>query len=140
MIDLDELETLTYDEWIEDNGTVIERAEAIGLLIRRVRQVEAERDAAVAATERVRAAVKPWGSILSAAKGEVLAALDGAPEPEWEYGLGNRKSPLDAGIHYPDEAHVRWLASALEETPTFGPQLMRRRKAGPWLPVEGESK
>ena len=69
-----------------------------------------------------------------------VAALDGAPEPEWEYGLGNRKSPRDAGIPYPDEAHVRWLASALEETPTFGPQLMRRRKAGPWLPVEGESK
>ena len=47
-------------------------------------RVEAERDAALAAVERVRAAVKPWGSILSAAKGEVLAALDGAPEPEVE--------------------------------------------------------
>lgn len=114
----------------------------------------AERDAALAAVDRVRAAVSGHpecdryeeGDVIScgwkSAYASVVTALDVAPEPEdvWEYGLGNRKSPRDAGIPYPDEAHVRWLASALEETPTFGPQLMRRRKAGPWLPVEGESK
>jgi len=110
-----------------------------------------ERDAALAAIERIRRAVAGHpecdryeeGDVIScgwkSAYASVVAALDGAPEPEWEYGLGNRKSPRDAGIPYLDEAHVRWLASALEETPTFGPQLVRRRKAGPWLPVEGES-
>ena len=89
MLDLDELETLTYDEWIEDNGTVIERAEAIGLLIRRVRQVEAERDAALAAVERVRAIhirsngwVKWCASCDEMFPCPTVAALDGAPDNE----------------------------------------------------------
>ena len=45
---------------------------------------EAERDAALAAIERVRETLmlhNPNGRLVK----EVLAALDGAPEPEWEY-------------------------------------------------------
>ena len=162
MIDLDELiaearheESIQdklgdgFSEGSEDRAFYYEHRDRYRRLANALEAVTRERDAAVAAIERARAIHRPtmpgYGPKDCVHDGRAwpcptVAALDGAPEPEWEYGLGNRKSPLDAGIPYPDEAHVRWLASALEETPTFGPQLMRRRKAGPWLPVEGESK
>ena len=41
MIDLDELEKLTWSDWIEVDGRLIEPREAIKELIERVRQAEA---------------------------------------------------------------------------------------------------
>ena len=70
---------------------------------------------------------------------EVLAALDGAPEPEWEWGWMADKerrasmSPrgprllIDGHPHTPEEI-ARFPRG----------QRVRRRKAGPWEPVEGE--
>lgn len=73
---------------------------------------------------------------------EVLAALDGAPEPEWEYGYRGRYAvmhPTKAGqrIETPEitqRTPDNWL-------PEMGGIYRRRPSApaGPWLPVEGES-
>ena len=84
---------------------------------------EAERDAALEAIERVRETLmlhNPNGRLVK----EVLAALDGAPEPEWEY--QNLKH-----VHGVDH---RWVGDKPGEDTTH-----RRRKAGPWEPVGGET-
>lgn len=96
---------------------------------KRVR-AEAERDAATAAIGRVRAAVEgphPANSGLdSFTLAHILAELDGAPEPEWQYSRGvlHSNGLLEVGVTLPPGRLVN----------------VRRRKAGPWLPVEGESK
>lgn len=105
-----------------------------------------ERDAATAAVERVRAIHMPLSSLTWGAPEEflvceecndpdarnfiywpcpTLAALDGAPEPEWEYSRGvlHKCGLLEVGFGIPRDQVVR----------------VRRRPAGPWLPVEGES-
>ena len=85
-------------------------------------KAEAERDAALEAIERVRETLmlhNPNGRLVK----EVLAALDGAPKPEWEY--QNLKH-----VHGVDH---RWVGDKPGEDTTH-----RRRKAGPWEPVEGE--
>ena len=60
-----------------------------------------------------------------------LAALDGAPEPEgrWEYGV---EVVGDVAIR---KREIAERACASTDYAT----LVRRRPAGPWLPVEGES-
>ena len=97
----------------------------------------AERDAALAAIGRVQETLSlhnPNGRLVK----EVLAALDGAPEPEWEWGWMADKerrasmSPrgprllIDGHPHTPEEI-ARFPRG----------QRVRRRKAGPWEPVEG---
>ncbi len=108
----------------------------------------AERDAALAAIERVRAletfsitdSYPAWTAV---DHDDLLAALDGAPEPEWEYGYRGMYSvmhPTKAGqrIETPEitqRTPDNWL-------PEMG-EIFRRRPstpAGPWLLVEGESK
>lgn len=94
-------------------------------------EAEAERDAALAAIERVRVVADDWASDEDA-KGlhfDLRAALDGAPEPEWEY-----QGRTDYG---------RVVAQgSLDEVGFLSEHLFweRRRPAGEWLPVEGESK
>lgn len=118
--------------------------------------VRVERDAATAAIERARVEVE---SINQAAQkslcgsepdhagiyegaARALAALDGAPEPEWEYGYRGRYAvmhPTKAGqsIETPEitqRTPDNWL-------PEMG-EIYRRRPslpAGPWLPLKGES-
>ena len=64
--------------------------------VERIGAIEAERDAALAAIERVRAIADDgvwrdtktsgdWAWALDHMAHKILAALDGAPEPEWEY-------------------------------------------------------
>lgn len=71
-----------------------------------------------------------------------VAALDGAPEPEWEYGLLNPQAPdggkLQGGAHLISANREHILAQQRRGHPAI--LAVRRRKAGPWLPVEGESK
>ena len=93
----------------------------------------AERDAAVAAIKRAQETLSlhnPNGRLVK----EVLAALDGAPEPEWEYGMQD-----DYGLSF-----VGNIAEAYDhanrQDPELNPRPVRRRKAGPWEPVWGESK
>ena len=94
----------------------------------------AERDAALAAIERVRAiaerhGMKPWTE-------EIFAALDGAPEPGdvWEYEVRNE-------VHYFRSDYTTDLEQARQWAQTDPHDfIVRRRKAGSWLPVEGESK
>lgn len=59
-----------------------------------------------------------------------VAALDGAPEAEWEY-----------GVEVEGEVAVRpkAIAERASDSADYA-TLVRRRKAGPWLPVEGENK
>ena len=57
---------------------------------------------------------------------EVLAALDGAPEPEWEYQCTNNINTTE--LLADPELHAKRCSGKIE----------RRRKAGPWEPVEGE--
>ena len=97
-------------------------------------RAEAERDAALAAIERVRAiaerhGMKPWTE-------EIFAALDGAPEPGdvWEYEVRNE-------VHYFRSDYTTDLEQARQWAQTDPHDfIVRRRKAGSWLPVEGESK
>ncbi len=95
---------------------------------RRSQRVIAERDAALAVLERVRAiaerhGMKPWTE-------EIFAALDGAPEPTWEYGV---EVAGDVAVR---KREVAERASASADYAT----LVRRRPAGPWIQVEGESR
>ena len=105
---------------------------------------KAERDAALAAIERVKETLSlhnPNGRLVK----EVLAALDGAPEPEeveWEYGVRNRLT-WKVGFPYSREEVADRIDD--ENRRVAGTyyvmrfEAVRRRKAGPWLPVEGES-
>lgn len=107
-------------------------------------KIAAERDAALAAVERCRVAVekhKHWNDDCGwdVPAIELLAALDGAPEPEWEYRVEYR---VPGG-----KTHVSGPMDSLEEARGFvlenihGGAIVRRAKevsAGPWLPVEGE--
>ena len=104
----------------------------------------AERDAAVAAIERVRDVAMKHRSveqhnemvpvtdiadlIREPSSADYLAALDGAPEPEWEY-----RARTDYGrvVAQGSLDEIGYLSGHIWE---------RRRKADPWLPVEGESK
>lgn len=104
---------------------------------------EAERDAALDAIERARAVCLHLGGIngdvshpapsyyVSVGRNvvatEVLAALDGAPEPEWEYGVR-------------DELGGLYIVNRPKDPALKSGGYLRRRKAGPWLPAEGESK
>lgn len=69
------------------------------------------------------------------------AALDGAPEPEWEWMSRAYFAELDRTLDSPitDEETARAMnRSTTESNPGMTAKLMRRRKAGPWEPVEGE--
>ena len=102
-------------------------------------KLKAERDAALAAIERVRAiaerhGMKPWTE-------EIFAALDGAPEPEWEWMSRAYFAELDRTWDSPiaDEETARAMnRSTNDSEPGLTAKLMRRRKAGPWEPVDGE--
>ena len=96
-------------------------------------KAEAERDAALAAVERVRAIISvKWrdGGVPSHWHSQLTAALDGAPEPEWEYGLASRTARIPNVIGVSDNMPLR---------DEFGRVTVRRRKAGPWEPVGGEN-
>ena len=71
---------------------------------------------------------------------ETIQALDGAPEPEeveWEYGVKWHDSPDPVWYHpYTVDEAEKKLAS----WPKDPGYVVRRRKPGTWLPVEGESR
>ena len=105
-------------------------------------EARAERDAALAALERVRAVCLHLGGVdgdvsqpapsyytsigRNVVATEVLAALDGAPEHEWEYQCTNNINTTE--LLADPELHAKRCSGKIE----------RRRKAGPWGPVEGE--
>lgn len=68
-----------------------------------------------------------------------IAAIDGAPEPEFEYGrryfdeAGNPRIRVTEDVSSPDGHRA-------DGSQYWNYQVVRRRKAGPWLPVEGESR
>ena len=102
-----------------------------------------ERDAALAAIERVRALAFGHGKgaeDLPVDRDALKAALDGAPEPEWEYGLLNPQAPdggkLQGGAHLISANREHILAQQRRGHPAI--LAVRRRKAGPWEPVGGE--
>lgn len=116
-------------------------------------ELRAERDAAIEAIERVRAVLdeeRAWLEHLVESGdavprtvvgiGKVEAALDGAPEPEWEYSVGFNDPECgwindNADIHdnyedaRSDYSEPKWLVED---------RVVRRRKAGPWLSVPSE--
>ena len=106
--------------------------------------VRSERDAALAAIERVKETLSlhnPNGRLVK----EVLAALDVAPEPEeveWEYGVRNRLT-WKVGFPYSREEVADRIDD--ENRRVAGTyyvmrfEAVRRRKAGPWEPVGGEN-
>lgn len=120
-------------------------------------EARAEHDAATAAIERVRA-LHRRDSVLSDYCGEcsdfgsdqhppgqliewpcsTVAALDGAPEPEWEYKYAEM---LGGTEHtYGDEngkPFATWEAANLARIEDTD-YVVGRRKAGPWVPVGSE--
>lgn len=119
-----------------------------------------ERDAAVAAIERVRLVIINHRSIeqhnemvpvsdmadliREPSSVDYLTVLDGAPEPEpteWVYRA--RNSILNSGAHVSEEtarATLQWMIEnhIFEVEPE--PVIVERRPRDSWLPVEGESK
>ena len=117
--------------------------------VERIGAIEAERDAALAAVERVQETLSlhnPNGRLVK----EVLAALDGAPEPEdvWEYGyeliepddrnVFEREGDFISAAFAYRAAKKRIHEERHPDVPSLKYAIIRRRKAGPWLPVEGE--
>lgn len=139
-------------------ATVKVQVEFVGDLL--IEELKRERDAALAAIERVRAIhsrgeTRPgeYFCAYPACEGywpcPTVKALDGAPEPEWEYGSGPEDALDQSGLHTSRTAAERGVAEWNEFTqrsermggrPLERLVLVRRRKAGPWLPAEGESK
>ena len=132
----------------------LEEADMLDRLITALEAATSERDAALAAIERCRAVCLHLGGVdgdvsqpapsyyVSVGRNvvatEVLAALDGAPEPEWEYAA----SKGDPGPHHLTvfSKDPETLAHRNEGRKNLGHEplpIWRRRKAGPWLPVEG---
>ena len=64
----------------------------------------------------------------------------GAPEPEWEYGSAHRDDPSVGATEYSKERAEQRVREWNDHDDQKGGLLVRRRKAGPWLPVDGESK
>lgn len=62
-------------------------------------------------------------------RASLRAAAAIAEEPEWEYG---ERSPGSTYVWGP------WTAEKAESLAVPDAQLMRRRKAGPWVPVKQE--
>lgn len=117
---------------------------------KRVR-AEAERDAAHATIERVRAEHPVGSTVLNNSICQTcgmpfpcptIAALDGAPEPEWEWGVQYIPPSAYAGepVKCASERAARLAVSGSNE-----PIRLHRRRpkvvhpAGPWEPVGGEN-
>lgn len=115
-----------------------------------IERLTAERDAALAAIERVRAVhrkdarLPDWPECTHCTVGmlqdpvdwpcDTIRALDGAPEPEWEWAVW---APGD-DEPFSDIYQSRENLAEQETGIAWGDeQLVRRSKAGPWLPVEG---
>lgn len=116
-------------------------------------EVRAERDAALEAIERVRAAhpknqFKAGGKAYDYCGGcyepfeaaiwpcPTIQALGGAPEPEWEYQWGEPGESFEGFDSFDSEELAR--ADMAEESDFPSHRVMRRRKAGPWELVEKE--
>lgn len=148
---------LTAEETIE---LVLKRPGMYGLVPHTEhRSMKAERDAALAALERIREAVSGHpecdryeeGDVIScgwkSAYASVVAALDGAPEPEWCYtvgGIGEDGNVWADDPEYWGESGdpgiaESWVKEALESGSFANAIVVKRRKTGPWLPVEGET-
>lgn len=119
----------------------------------RAKRAEAERDAALAAIERLRSGLesasyyeyKPHkaSSDLIWAIGEINAALDGAPEPEcrWEYRGRLQSCGYVAEGYISAEHAMNGLKVELEDHPFLvmdDTAIVERARVREWLPVEGE--
>lgn len=79
----------------------------------------------------------------------LTAFLDGAPEPEWEYGyeliepddrnVFEREGDFISAAFAYRAAKKRIDEEHQVDLPRLQYLIVRRRKAGPWLPVEGEN-
>ena len=138
-------------------------------LLDRVRELEAERDAALSTIAKVEALHRPFewsfgfGPVTSC-KGcadqgvpqenaswpcPTVAALDGAPEPEPEPDAEPKPRPKhNYRWKYPN-GRVSWTFATLDESKTYRPASVRLEgtvleqsldNGKTWLPVEGESK
>lgn len=122
-----------------------------------IKRLEAERDAALAAVERCRGVLASWKSVQASNRehfesgnpgmfvpidcvGGLSAALDGAPEPEWEWGSAHRDDLSQGATEYSEARARERVRDWNETTRSRNGVLVRRRKAGPWLLAEGESK
>ena len=113
-------------------------------------------DAATAAVDRVRALAHQHRSaeqhnetvplsdigdlIGEPSSADYLAALDEAPEPEWEYGSAHRDDPSVGATEYSTERAEQRVREWNDHDDQKGGLLVRRRPAGPWESVEGQVK
>ena len=109
----------------------------------------AERDAATAAIERVRAeanayakqpdVMEPCGAVAQS----ILLALDGAPEPAWEYRGRLQSCGYVAEGYISAEYAMNGLRVELEDHPYLAMDdtaIVERARVREWIPVGGESK
>ncbi|MBL3699259.1 hypothetical protein [Leucobacter luti] len=64
---------------------------------------------------------------------------EAAPEPEWEYGTGHTADPGVGATESSKRAAEIRAAAWNKSTRTNTGIVVRRRKAGQWLPVQGEN-
>lgn len=72
----------------------------------------------------------------------LVAALDGAPGPEWEYAWAGTDELGDDWIGdavFDSVAEARTFFNHSTWVRTQSGELVRRHKAGPWEPIKGES-
>lgn len=107
-----------------------------------ITELKAERDTALAAIARVRAINTGnnralYGNDFEAGMAKALwlvkTALDGAPEPEWEYAVALAHDCI-AEPRYPS---AEAATSAARQWPMTA-RPARRRKAGPWEPLPAQ--
>lgn len=134
-----------------DKGGTLEVARLLTRLADALEAAARERDAALAAIGRVREAVSGHpecdryeeGDVIScgwkSAYASVVAALDGAPEPEWEWGYRGEKL-IYVHARKSRESAEGAVKDLTEYLALHGKkfEVVRRRPAGPWEPVEGE--
>lgn len=125
------------------NGQVI-------IPIARIHELRAAKDAALAREAKVRelhqAREDGWCSACAETNDQTgefqdfpcptVAALDGAPEPEWEYACREIDEDEPWTNFYKSSKELKSSLGEIAERD--GEEVVRRRKAGPWLPVEGE--
>lgn len=97
---------------------------------------EARSRAALCAQDS-REAMRDTGDIVTRLADALEAAT--AVEPEWEYGTAHREDPGAGALEWSRARAEERAREWNEATRSVTGVVVRRRPAGPWLPVEGEN-
>lgn len=142
-----------FSEGSEERAFYYEHRDRYKRLTDALEVATSERDAALAAVAAIRellsdedgqvwSAEGVWGSYRVVDADAVAAALDGAPEAEWEYCFAEIQDDGEIYTNGPEEGFQFATAEAARDASIEESDVVMKRvkgvPAGPWLPVEGE--